>query len=75
VLNKISVVILTKNSSKYLKQVLNAVIAFDEIVILDNGSTDDTMSVAKTFDNVVVYEHEFIGFGPLKNYAACLLIL
>lgn len=71
-LNKISVVILTKNSSKYLKQVLNAVIAFDEIVILDNGSTDDTMSVAKIFDNVVVYEHEFIGFGPLKNYAASL---
>ena len=71
-LNKISVVILTKNSSKYLEQVLTTVSVFDEVVILDNGSTDDTMTIAKTFDNVVVYEHEFIGFGPLKNYASSL---
>ena len=71
-LNKISVVILTKNSSKYLEQVLTTVSTFDEVVILDNGSIDDTMTIAKTFDNVVVYEHEFIGFGPLKNYASSL---
>lgn len=71
-LNKISVVILTKNSSKYLKQVLNAVNSFNEVVILDNGSIDDTMGIARTFENVVVYEHEFIGFGPLKNYASSL---
>jgi len=72
VLSKISVVILTKNSSKYLKQVLHAVREFDEVVILDNGSTDDTMNIARTFENVVVHEHEFIGFGPLKNYASSL---
>jgi len=70
VLNKISVVILTKNSSAYIKQVLAAVHKFDEVLILDNGSTDDTMDIAATFKNVVIYEHEFIGFGPLKNLAA-----
>jgi len=72
VLSKISVVILTKNSSKYIKQVLSAVSEFDEVVILDNGSTDDTMDIARIFNNVVVHEHEFIGFGPLKNYASSL---
>jgi glycosyltransferase involved in cell wall biosynthesis len=72
VLSKISVVILTKNSSKYIKQVLHSVRAFDEVLVLDNGSTDETMEIARTFDNAVVHEHEFIGFGPLKSYAASL---
>ena len=71
-LNKISVVILTKNSSKYIMQVLHSVRAFDEVVVLDNGSTDNTMDIARTFENVVVYEHEFIGFGPLKSHTASL---
>ena len=42
---------------------------FDEIIILDNGSTDNTIDIAKTFANVKVFEDEFIGFGPLKNLA------
>ena len=38
--------------------------------MLDNGSTDDTLSIAREFPNVRIYESEFIGFGPLKNLAA-----
>ena len=60
---------LTKNSSQYLKEVLNALCKFDEVVILDNGSTDNTLEIAGTFENVQVYEHAFIGFGPLKQLA------
>jgi len=67
--NKISVIILTKNSSKYIKECLNALKRFDEIVVIDNGSSDDTMSLVSLFSNVKLYESEFIGFGPLKNFA------
>ena len=67
--NKISVTILTKNSSQYIKECLSALQKFDEIIILDNGSTDDTMKIAAQFKNVKLVEHEFIGFGPLKNLA------
>lgn len=67
--NKISVTILTKNSSKYIKECLEGLAKFDEIIVLDNGSVDDTMSIARTFPNVSIHECEFIGFGALKNLA------
>ena len=66
---KISVTILTYNSSLYLNECLDALRDFNEIIILDNGSSDDTITIAKNFSNVKIYESEFIGFGPLKNLA------
>lgn len=67
--NKISVTILTKNSQKYLEKCLKALVKFDEIIILDNGSSDKTLEIADTFKNVKIHKNEFIGFGPLKNLA------
>jgi len=67
--NKISVTILTKNSQTYIDECLSALSDFDEIIVLDNGSTDSTIEIAKSFANVKVFENEFIGFGPLKNLA------
>ena len=67
--NKITVTILTRNSAKYLAECLGALAAFDEVLLLDNGSTDDTMEIAGRFPNVSLYEHPFIGFGPMKNLA------
>lgn len=66
----ISVCILTKNASATLRATLESVRSFDEVLLLDNGSTDDTLSIAKTFANVKVFTSPFIGFGPLRNEAA-----
>lgn len=66
----ISVSILVKNSEKYLHQCLSALKDFAEIIVLDNGSTDRTLEIAATFDNVKIHHHPFIGFGPMKNLAA-----
>jgi len=65
----ISVSILTKNSEKYLEEVLQALSTFEEVLILDNGSTDKTLSLAKKYKNVTIKESAFIGFGPLHNLA------
>jgi glycosyltransferase involved in cell wall biosynthesis len=69
---EISVSILTKNSERYLRRCLEALKYFEEVVILDNGSEDKTTVIASSFPNTKLVKSEFIGFGPLKNYAANL---
>lgn len=63
---------LVKNSERYLIEVLTALGDFDEVLLLDNGSTDRTFDIASQFKNVSYFKHEFTGFGPLKNTAARL---
>ncbi|ANV98437.1 glycosyltransferase [Helicobacter enhydrae] len=66
---KISVTILAKNAQKTLKECLQSVKDFDEVILLDNQSTDKTQEIAKEFANVRIFESEFLGFGALKNLA------
>lgn len=66
----ISVTILAKNSQRYIQEVLTALKSFDEVVIYDTGSTDDTLSLAEKFPNVTIYREKFIGFGPTHNLAS-----
>lgn len=68
----ISVTILTKNSEKYLKEVLLSLEDFDEVLLFDNGSTDNTFEIAKEFPNVTIYHGHFQGFGPTHNAASQL---
>lgn len=68
----ISVTILTKNSQKYILEVLTALSDFSEVLIYDTGSTDKTLAIAQTFPNVVIHKHPFIGFGPTHNEASSL---
>jgi glycosyltransferase involved in cell wall biosynthesis len=68
----ISVTILTKDSEKYLHQVLDALKQFSEVLIVDTGSKDSTVDIAKSFPNVTFFERPFIGFGPTHNLASNL---
>jgi glycosyltransferase involved in cell wall biosynthesis len=65
----ISANILVKNGAKTIEACLESLVDFEEVVILDNGSTDGTLEKARRFPNVKIFEHKFIGFGPLKNLA------
>ncbi len=68
-LSSISVTILAKNAQKTLQECLEALKDFDEVILLDNESSDDTQSIAQSFPNVRIYTSAFIGFGALKNLA------
>lgn len=68
----ISVTILTKDSQKYLSEVLDAVRSFDEVLVYDTGSNDETMSIAAAFPNVRIVQAPFEGFGPSHNKASAL---
>jgi glycosyltransferase involved in cell wall biosynthesis len=66
----ITVCILTKNAAATLKATLDSVRSFPEVLILDNGSTDETPSIAENYPNVRFLTSPFIGFGPLRNKVA-----
>jgi len=68
----ISVTVLTKNSQKYLYEVLDALSSFDEVVICDTGSSDHTLEIARQYPNVMIFERHFIGFGPTHNVTSGL---
>ena len=52
--NSISVVINTYNASKYLAKVLETAKSFNEIVVCDMESTDNTVDIAKEYGAKVV---------------------
>ncbi|MCT7602198.1 glycosyltransferase family 2 protein [Aliarcobacter butzleri] len=66
----ISAVVLAKNNQKTIEKTLNALVEFDDVVVYDNGSIDDTIEIVKKFSNVNLIEGEFKGFGWTKNKAA-----
>ena len=68
----ISATILTKNSACNLRKVLESAPGFDEVLVLDSGSSDDTRAIAREFPNVTVHTTVFKGFGPLHNEASAL---
>ena len=53
-MSKISVVINTYNAEKHLQRVLESVKGFDEVLICDMESTDDTVSIAQKYGCRVV---------------------
>ncbi len=69
-LDRISAVIITRNAAGTLATTLDALSGFPEVVVFDNGSTDDTLEVAGGFDNVRIVQGRFEGFGPTRNQAA-----
>lgn len=72
-MNSISVVCLTKNSERYLSQVLKAIEAVNEVIIYDTGSVDRTLSIAASFPNVTTHAGTLDGgFGATRNRAATL---
>ena len=68
----ISICIISKNAASTLSATLDSTISFDEVILLDNGSTDQTLQIAKKYPNVILHHSPFIGFGPLRNVAAKL---
>ena len=69
--SKISVVINTYNASLHLQKVLESVKDFDEIVVCDMESTDDTVAIAKQYGcRIVTFPKKNYNIvEPARNYA------
>ncbi|MDO8989257.1 MAG: glycosyltransferase family 2 protein [Sideroxyarcus sp.] len=64
----LSVILITKNEAANIRECLQSVEWADEIIVVDSGSTDDTVAIARAM-GVKVYEHDWPGFGRQKNRA------
>jgi glycosyltransferase involved in cell wall biosynthesis len=67
-MKKISVAIITKNEEVNIRECLESVKWADEIVVVDNGSTDQTRQICQEFQ-ARVYPEEWKGFPRQKNSA------
>ncbi|MBX3042433.1 MAG: glycosyltransferase family 2 protein [Candidatus Kapabacteria bacterium] len=68
-MEKISVVIIAKNEEKNISRCLESVAWADEIILLDNGSTDKTIEIAQKFGCKIYDGGEWHGFGIAKRRA------
>lgn len=64
----LSVVVITKNEALNIRACLESVAWADEIIVVDSGSTDNTIAICREFD-AHVYGHDWPGYGAQKNRA------
>ncbi len=67
-LDNLSVAIITKNEEHRLPDCLKSVSFSGEIIVVDSGSTDNTVGIAREF-GCRVYIEDWKGYGPQKNSA------
>ncbi len=68
-MENLSVVIITKNESLNIERCINSVLWADEIVVLDTGSNDNTIDIAKNLGAKVFSINSWNGFGLAKQEA------
>ena len=68
-IKNISAIVLAKNNDNTIRKTLQSLSDFKDVVVYDNGSIDETMNIAKEFDNVNLIQGDFKGFGWTKNQA------
>jgi len=67
-LNNLSVAVITCNEADRIADCLQSVGFADERVVVDSGSTDDTVAIARQFGARIIHQ-PFLGFGPQKQFA------
>src|SRR5579864_2704721 len=76
--DRVSVTIVTYNSGRFIRRCLESVLAqkypLQEIIVIDNASTDGTIDILEQFEDrcQVYYNEENIGFAAAQNQAIAM---
>ena len=68
----LSVIVITQNEAHNIEGCLRSVSFADQLVVLDSGSTDDTLRIALAMGAEVSSSADWRGFGVQKNLALAL---
>jgi glycosyltransferase involved in cell wall biosynthesis len=67
----ISVIIPVYNGEKFLRETLQAILAQSyhpmDVIVIDDGSTDQSADIASSFENVIVFSQTNQGHGVARN--------
>ena len=70
-MSTITSITITKNNGATIGKCLDSLAFCDARVVVDSGSTDNTVEIARERGAHVAF-HEWLGFGPQKNFAKTL---
>jgi glycosyltransferase involved in cell wall biosynthesis len=68
-LPRLSAIIIAKNEQANIAECLQSLAFCDELVVVDGGSSDDTVALARAKGAQVVSAPDWRGYGPQKNLA------
>ncbi|MCC6949596.1 MAG: glycosyltransferase [Bradyrhizobiaceae bacterium] len=66
---RLSLIVIARNEEASIGRCLRSAYFADEMVVVDNGSTDKTVEIARSLGANVVQTPDWPGFGPQKNRA------
>lgn len=66
---RLSAVVITRNNEATIRRCAESLEFAEEIIVLDSGSTDETMEICKALGAQVHETSEWPGYGPQKNRA------
>ena len=69
---RLSAVIIAFNEAGRIGRCIDSLRFADEVIVLDGGSSDDTVAIARARGARVEIATEWPGFGPQKNRAIAL---
>ena len=65
---KISVLILAKNEEKNIGDCITSCSFAEDILVIDDGSTDNTLNILKSLPNIIVLTKENGGPASARRY-------
>jgi glycosyltransferase involved in cell wall biosynthesis len=68
----VSAYIITLNEAENIGRCLDRLVEFDEVILVDSGSTDGTVEIARHYENVKASFNAWPGFSAQKAHALSL---
>ena len=68
-LPQLSAILITNNEENNISECLASVAWADEIIVVDSGSIDNTVTLCRKYTDKILVTKDWPGFGPQKNRA------